>query len=264
MATRNTPVKTVALALSGGGVRAVAHLGVVEVLRREGFTVEALAGSSGGALAAVLLCDGYAPRDALEVYRTIRRIDLVRHFRRGGMFSLDAVEALLTKHLSVTYLEDLRTECVIAATDLCAGRIRYFDKGPVARLAVASSSLVPFFAPVRYGALQLADGGFMDNMPTKPLAGRDLPVIGINVNPITPQEPKNVMQTTYRTLVLMMAANIEASKGCADAYIEVEGCAEINIFDMTRLDDAFEAGIRAAEKALEQGLLDFTQQGVEQ
>jgi NTE family protein len=262
MARSDTRRQNVALALSGGGVRAVAHLGVAEVLRREGFTVEAVAGSSGGALAGVLLCDGYAPREILEIYREVRRIDLVRHSRKGGMFSLDAIEKLLGKYLSTTYLEDLGTDCLIAATDLAQGRMHYFDKGPVAKLAVASSSLIPFFAPVRYGALQLADGGFMDNMPTKPLASRDLPVIGINVNPILTQAPKNVMQTTYRALVLMMAANIEASKTYADAYIEVEGCAAINIFDMSQLDAAYAAGVLEAEKALEKGLLDFPQEGV--
>ena len=263
MAAGNSVRKSVAMALSGGGVRAVAHLGVVEVLRREGFSIEAVAGSSGGALAGVLLCDGYAPREVLEIYREIRRIDLVRHFRKGGMFSLDAVETLLDKYLSAVYLEDLPTDCTIAATDLAEGRMHYFDKGPVAKLAVASSSLIPFFAPVAYGALQLADGGFMDNMPTKPLASRDLPVIGVNVNPILPQRPKNVMQTTYRALVLMMAANIEASKAYTDAYIEVEGCGAINIFDMSQLDVAYDAGVREAERALEKGLLDFPQDGVE-
>ncbi|MEJ2501651.1 MAG: hypothetical protein P8Y65_11165 [Campylobacterales bacterium] len=55
----------------------------------------------------------------------------------------------------------------------------------------------------------------------------------------------------------MMAANINASKLFCDAYIEVEGCAEINIFDMSQFDAAYEAGIRAAENALEKGLLDF-------
>ena len=255
-------MKRIALALSGGGVRAVAHLGIVEVLQHEGYSVETVSGSSGGALVGALLCDGYTPREVLEIYREVRRIDLVRHSRRGGMFSLSALEKLLKKHLSVTYLEELETTCIIAATDLAEGRIHYFDKGPVAKLAGASSSLIPFFAPVHYGALQLCDGGFIDNMPTKPLLGRDLPVIGINVNPIVPQHPKNVMQTTYRALVLMMGANIEASKAQADAYIEVAGCAQINIFDLSQLDAAYEAGVREAERALECGLLDFAQKGV--
>ena len=83
------------------------------------------------------------------------------------------------------------------------------------------------------------------------------------ITPIVAQHPKNVMQTTYRALVLMMAANIEASRVYADVYLEVEGCAAINIFDLSQLDAAFEAGVREAERALEAGLLDFTQQAVE-
>lgn len=243
-----------ALALSGGGVRAVAHLGIIEVLLGEGYAIEVIAGSSGGALAGVLLCDGYTPREVLEIYRSVRRIDLLRHSRSGGMFSLDAIERLLERHLCVTNIEELQTDCIIAATDLTEGRIHYFDKGPVAKLATASSSLIPFFAPVRYGALQLCDGGFMDNMPTKPLTERDLPVIGINVNPIVPQSPKRVMQTTYRALVLMMAANIEASRRYADVYIEVAKCAEVNIFDLSELDTLFDAGRQEAETLLKSGL----------
>jgi len=256
------PDKRLALALSGGGVRAVAHLGVVEVLLREGYGIEVIAGSSGGALAGALLCDGHTPREVLEIYRTVRRVDLVRHSRKGGMFSLDAVERLLGRHLSVSYLEDLETDCIIAATDLAEGRVHYFDKGPVARLAGASSSLIPFFAPVQYGALQLCDGGFMDNMPTKPLVQRDLPVIGINVNPILPQDPRNVMQTTYRALILMMAANIEASRRYADVYLEVQKCGEVNIFDLAKLDLLYEAGMAEAEKMLEKGLLDLVKHAV--
>jgi len=257
MAEGDTAQKKIALALSGGGVRAVAHLGVVEVLRQEGYEVAAIAGSSGGALAGVLLCDGHTPRDVLAIYRELKRIDLVRHFNRGGIFALKGIERLLARHLTVARIEELQIPCTVAATDLTAGTIRYFDEGPIATLAAASSSLIPFFAPVKYAGMRLGDGGFMDNMPAKPLSGKDTPVLGINVNAILPQEPKNVMQTTYRALVLMMAANVEASRRYTDAYLEVQGCAELNIFDTSKLDLAFEAGLREAEAALQKGLLDL-------
>ncbi|WP_345990431.1 patatin-like phospholipase family protein [Sulfurimonas sp. HSL1-2] len=257
MAESEMPCRKIALALSGGGVRAVAHLGVVEVLQQQGYEIAAIAGSSGGALAGVLLCDGRTPREVLEIYRELRRIDLVRHFRQGGVFALKGIERLLSHHLSVTDLEALQIPCIIAATDLTAGTIRYFDRGPVAKLAAASSSLIPFFAPVSYGGMRLGDGGFMDNMPVRALKDLGLPILGINVNAILPQEPKNVMQTTYRALILMMAANVEASKHFADAYLEVQGCAAMNIFDTTKLDEAFDAGRREAEVALEKGLLDL-------
>lgn len=243
-------MKKVALALSGGGIRAAAHLGVAEVLMREGYVPEVIAGSSGGALAGVLLCDGKSPSEVLELFRSIRKIDLLRPSRRGGMFSLNAVEARLSEHLGAARLEALPTHCIIAATDLVSGRIVYLDEGPAARLAAASSSLVPFFAPVPYEQMKLCDGGFMDNMPTVPLEKFGLPIIGVNVNPILPQQPVNLVQTTYRALVLMMAANIEASKKHADLYVEVEGCADINIFDLSQIDHAYRAGTEAAQRAL--------------
>ena len=243
-------MRKLALALSGGGVRAAAHLGVVEVLRREGFEIEILSGSSGGALAAVLLCDGYAPREVLEIFKTLKKSQLLRRSARGGFFSLSAVGELLETHLKTTCIEDLPLECIVASTDLYEGRVHYFDKGPVAKLAVASSSLVPFFPPVPYGKLRLADGGFMDNMPARPLVQRDLVVLGINVNVILPHETGNVFQATYRTLLLMMAANVEASKTFCDLYLDVPGCADINIFDSDRLEEAFEAGVIAMEGAL--------------
>jgi len=66
----------VSLALSGGGVRALAHLGIVKVLQEHGFEIAAVSGSSGGALVGALLCDGkspdrdsYAKRPRLHSYR---------------------------------------------------------------------------------------------------------------------------------------------------------------------------------------------------
>ena len=239
----------IALALSGGGVRAVAHLGVVEALRQKGFEIVAYSGSSGGALVGSLLADGKTPEEVLKLFKEVRVWDLVLQSRKGGMFALGRIEKMLESHLSTEYIEDLETPFIVAATDLGEGKIHYFDKGPVAELAVASSSLIPFFSPVRYSELLLCDGGFMDNMPTRPLKELAYPVVGINVNPIIPQTPDNVLQTTYRALVLMMASNIEASRRYGDFYIEVSGCEPINIFDLKQVDAAYEAGLAEGEAA---------------
>lgn len=240
----------IALALSGGGVRAAAHLGIVEVLQRNGFEIAALSGSSGGALVGALLADGYAPQEIRSIIKELKTWDLMQRSKRGGMFGLGRIERLLRAHLKTEELEELPIPFTVAATDLAEGNIHYFDKGPVAQLCAASSSLIPFFSPVRYGNLLLADGGFMDNMPTKPLKVYDCPVIGVNVNPIHPKNPDNILKTTYRALVLMMAANVEASRQHADCYIEAAGCEAINIFDLKQVDAAFDAGLEAGEAAV--------------
>ena len=57
----------IAIALSGGGVRAIAHLGVVKVLIDNGFEIEAISGSSAGAIIGALLSDGKSPEDILKI-----------------------------------------------------------------------------------------------------------------------------------------------------------------------------------------------------
>ena len=240
----------VALALSGGGIRAVAHLGVVEVLLEAGLEIEALSGSSGGALVGAALCDGWAPRKVLELIEELRIWDLFGSRGRGGVFALERIGKVMEERLESRYIEDLPIDFTVACTDLAEGRIHYFDKGPIADLCIASSSLVPVFSPVAYGDLLLADGGFMDNMPTRPLAELDLPVIGVNVNPILPKSPRRIVETTTRALVLMMAANIEASRAYADFYLEPAECEKIGIFDLKKAKEAYEAGRKEAKARL--------------
>ncbi|WP_286338051.1 patatin-like phospholipase family protein [Hydrogenimonas cancrithermarum] len=239
-----------ALALSGGGVRVAAHLGIVEVLLENGFEIAAVSGSSGGALVGALLCDGHSPAHILKIFGKLGFSDMAKGFKRGGVFGLKGVSEHLKQTLSVETIEELAIDFTVACTDLVGGEIHYFDKGPIAELCVASSALVPIFSPVRYGDLLLADGGFMDNMPARPVAELGYPVIGINVNPILPKNPENLFETTFRALTLMMMANIEASKRYCDFFIEPKGCEGINILDLKRVEDAYEAGRIVAEDAL--------------
>jgi len=239
-----------ALALSGGGIRAVAHLGAVEVLQAEGIGIPAISGSSGGALVGALLCDGKSPAEIVDLIKEVRIWDLFGSSGRGGVFALEKIRRILEERLSVSRIEELAVDFTVACTDLAAGEVCYFDKGPIAELCVASSSLVPVFSPIRYGDRLLADGGFMDNMPAAPLQKSGCPVVGINVNPVVRRSPERIVQTTVRALMLMMAANIEASKRFVDFYIEPEGCERINIFDLRRVDEAYEAGRNAARAAM--------------
>ena len=241
----------IALAFSGGGIRALAHLGVVDVLRKNGFEIAAISGSSGGALVGSLLADGKSSDEIRSIFNDVKRTDLMRGISsKGGMFSLKRLEEILEMTLTYKQIETLPIPLIIAATDFAEGEIRYFEKGPISTLCAASSSLTPFFAPVPYEDMLLADGGLMDNLPTKPLKKYGYPIIGINVNPIIHEESGNVFKMTFRALVLMMASNIEASRYFADYYIEVEECEGINIFDFSQSDASYEAGVTRTKKIL--------------
>ncbi len=239
------------LALSGGGVRAMAHLGIARVLLDNGFEIAAVSGSSGGALVGALLCDGKSPEDIVSIMKDLRLKDLAGAPGDGGLFGLERIESLMQSSLDSARIEDMPIPFTVACTDLKEGSVRYFESGPAAKLCAASSSLVPIFSPVRYADTLLADGGFMDNMPTKPLKKMSYPVLGINVNPIPKSEPSGILASTVRVLMLMMAANIKASAAFADFYIEPKGCGAINIFDLKKAERAYEEGLKAAEASLD-------------
>lgn len=57
----------------------------------------------------------------------------------------------------------------VTCVDLHSGNVIRFDRGETIKLAIASSALIPIFRPIAYGEYLLVDGGFMDNLPVKPL-----------------------------------------------------------------------------------------------
>jgi NTE family protein len=240
----------VALALSGGGVRAVAHLGVVKVLREHGIEISTISGSSGGALVGSLLCDGKSSEAILEIIQTVKLWDLTQRSHGHGLFGLQKIADMLRNNLSITDIAEAPTPFIVACTDLIDGEVHYFDRGPIVDLAIASSSLVPIFAPVSYQNQLLADGGLIDNLPAKPLQSLKLPIIGVNVNPILPYSPQTLFSTTVRALMLMMNANVEISKPYCDIYMEIKGCERINIFDLKRVDKAFQLGVETAYRMM--------------
>ena len=63
------------LVLSGGGTRGFAHLGVIQALNEAGIYPDVVSGASAGALAGVLYCDGFSPREALNIMKGSSRLN---------------------------------------------------------------------------------------------------------------------------------------------------------------------------------------------
>jgi len=72
----------ITLALGGGGIRGLAHLGVIQFLQQQGFVMRAIAGTSAGALVGGLYSAGHDPQEIQHIFEgAVRRPDL---FRRGS------------------------------------------------------------------------------------------------------------------------------------------------------------------------------------
>ncbi|MDQ7037718.1 MAG: patatin-like phospholipase family protein [Aquificota bacterium] len=241
----------VALALSGGAARGVAHIGVIKALEDLGYEITALSGSSAGALVAVFYASGYTPEDMLRAVKDIRWVSVLKpSFPKKGLIRWDRAVKVLEDLLGVRRVEDLKRKVFICATDLLSARSLYFDRGDLVPLVLGSCSLPGIFEPVRYGEYLLIDGGIMNNLPVEPLAGMRVLKIGVDVNPLERiVEAGSLFRVLLRSFFLAVRSNVEARKGMCDLLI-VPDVAGYSPLDIRKTDDLFRAGYEATVKAL--------------
>jgi NTE family protein len=160
------------LALSGGGAKAAAHLGVMRVLDLMGLKIDLVAGTSGGALAGVFHCDGHSPDRSFEILqqslmakRWWHRFPGARYWQLARHFRQQTLATTMEGHLRAKTFADLKTPLFVTATDLVTGESVVLDRGELSPAVMASMSLPGFAPPVAIGNRLLVDGGVLNNLP---------------------------------------------------------------------------------------------------
>ena len=159
----------IGLVLSGGGARGFAHIGVLRVLERRGIEVDALAGTSMGAILAALYAHGYRADDLHELAASVSWRDVIDLSLSGGVFKGEKLHQLLTTYLPPRFA-DLGKPLAITCTDIEAGEQLVFTEGDLITIARASACLPGAFEPVEHEGRTLADGGILNNLPVDALA----------------------------------------------------------------------------------------------
>jgi predicted acylesterase/phospholipase RssA len=156
------------LVLGSGAARGIAHVGVIAALDELGVVVDAIGGSSAGAVVAGMWAHGVGPgqmRDDivgfLETVRWSKDLTVPSVALLSGRQLSDAIEA----YFSGATIEDLAVNMFAVSSDLVSGESYVHDRGPVWRALRASSSIPGIFPPVRDGARLLADGAILDRLP---------------------------------------------------------------------------------------------------
>ena len=178
--------KNVALALSSGGARGLAHIGAIEELEAQGYHISSIAGCSMGALIGGVYAAGKL-NEFREWMKTIDRkkmlglIDFslsLNHIVKGTRI----IEAIM-EFVPDVNIEDLPFPYCAVATDLKAGREVLFRKGSLFKAIRASISLPSFYEPVQRDDMILIDGGIINPLPlnrVKRLPGDIL--VGVDVS----------------------------------------------------------------------------------
>jgi len=162
----------IGLTLSGGGVRGVAHLGVIKALEESGFQFARVSGASAGSIIGAFYCNGYSTDEILEIIEKTSLYKLVRPaLSWRGLLKLDNAVKGFKTYLPHDSFEGLKTPLHIAATDINKGETKYFHEGPLLKVIQASSSIPVVFDPVNINGSVYIDGGILNNLPVEPLLG---------------------------------------------------------------------------------------------
>jgi NTE family protein len=158
----------VALALSSGGARGLAHIGAIEELEEQGYNITSIAGCSMGALIGGVYAAGKL-KEFREWMKTIDRkkmIELtdfsfsINHLAKGTRI----IETIM-EFVPDMAIEDLPVPYCAVATDLKVGREVVFNKGSLFEAIRASISMPSFYKPVQRDGMVLIDGGILNPIP---------------------------------------------------------------------------------------------------
>lgn len=172
-----------AVALSGGGARCFAQLGVIEVLARSGIDPAAASASSSSAFLAALWAAGHPPSRIFEILIAAALelpfdIDL-----RRGLLGHAGLGRALAPHLPERF-EDLGKPLAVVAIDADSGERVVLDSGPLLPALLASNAFPGLFTPIRLDGRLLIDGGGVEMVPVRTAQERwPHPVLAVDVGP---------------------------------------------------------------------------------
>jgi len=244
----------IGLALSGGGARGIAHIGVIKALKEGGIEPKRVAGTSAGAIAGVLWASGMSAEDMLEFVRKTSVLKLIRaHIPYTGLISLQYLKERMQEVVPGDRFEDLQHPLSITTTNLLTGKCEYFSTGPLSDMVCASSAIPLIFKPVKWNDRIYVDGGVVNNLPVDGLRGKVDLIIGVNVMPeetLSLRELTNLFQVGTRTFELSILANSRESMKKADLIIEPKGLRLYSMFNMSKYEEIHQLGYEAGQQAL--------------
>ena len=179
---------SVALVLGGGGARGLAHIGVLRWLEEESVPLEAIVGTSIGALIGGLYAAGTGVAAMEAVLKKNDKMTVAKILRPGfsasGIIDNNRVRKFLRSFVGETLIEDLAVPFRAVATDLISGEEIVFDQGPLAEAILASIAIPALFMPVFHEGRYLVDGGLSNPLPVS-IARRlsPAPCVAVNVSP---------------------------------------------------------------------------------
>ncbi|MFD0860820.1 patatin-like phospholipase family protein [Sungkyunkwania multivorans] len=251
--------KKVGIVLSGGGIKGMAHIGVLEALSERGILPQIVSGASAGALIGALYAKDIAPE---EMLRFFKNTPLFRYnfftLYKPGLIDTERYRGFFEDYFPEDNFSELHRQLFVVATNLEKGESVIFEEGPLIKALLASAALPPVFSPVEIDNLHYTDGGVMNNFPVEPLVGKCDLIIGSYVTAMREVDRSGFsssLQLTNRANLLLMHANCLPKLDIPDLLFIPEHLDRIGILDKKGIEQAYIMGYDHASRLLDKELV---------
>jgi NTE family protein len=242
------------LALSGGAVRGIAHIAVLEVLEREGVPLHSIAGTSAGSVVGSLYAAGMSLSEIKRLALKTTWKDLFKlTIPRTGLVSSEGIARFMNAILPVRKFSALPIPFAAVATDLRTGEKVDITTGPVARAVQASCSLPVIFTPTEINKKLLVDGGVASQVPVRTarerLGAKFVIAVNVNYRGMESDRYDNLVSIATHLSALWASRNAREEEKLADVVIQVDS-KDIPLYDLSKAHELLRRGARAAEAKL--------------
>ncbi|NMB54932.1 MAG: hypothetical protein GYA15_09550 [Leptolinea sp.] len=180
----------VAVALGGGGIKGLAHIGVLRGLEKQGLTIKAIAGTSAGGIIGAVAAKGISMED---IENRVIHLDQNEFFKLSfsktpALLDFSGFANVLVEMLGDSSFEELPIPFACTAVDMNAYQEVIISKGKVLDAVLATIAIPGVFPPKEMGDCLLVDGGVLDPVPVSVVRwlAPTLPVIAVVLSP-TPE-----------------------------------------------------------------------------
>ncbi len=274
----------IGIAFAGGGIRGIAHVGVLKALEENNIKIEAVGGTSAGSIVAALYAMGYKPYYIYVLFKKYAQdiinignssiVNGIGNFvktKKIGIAGLNDGTLLekmfneLATRKKMKAVADIKMPLVIPAVDIaeakeyiftnCAPRNNvndeYITEISIGKAIRASSSFPAYFCPCEYKKHIFMDGGVLDNTPILPLkriCKHKVMAVNFEADPV--EENCDVMDIIMKTLDIMGNKIAEESFKQSDLVLTVP-TDRAGLFDIEKMDKCYEFGYDTTMKNID-------------
>ena len=274
------------IALSGGGIRGIAHAGVLQALEENGIKPDIIGGASCGSIVAAMYAMGYSPyhifllckrygkiiakANAMPILSGIHNSICNKKISLSGLNNGEKMEEICDKmagRRDIRSIKDIKIPIVIPTVDMVSGKEyvftnnipdkkykekEYIDNVNIGRAIRASSSFPAYFSPCMHGGCAFMDGGVLNNVPADEvrLQGADN-VIAVKFHSDQITEDSNLMDVAMKCIDIMGSKISEKSLNMSDYILDVY-TDKVGLLDYQKVDKCFEYGYNSVIENLEE------------